>query len=314
MRNRKRVTIPFFCIVITAIITLMAISVLAGEKQKVTIMGTLRVSYSRPAGPPFIMTTDLKFYFQEETSYVLPGTDIIGEITLVNNTLDTLKLTNGGANLVQYLALQCDQDSLITLDNSLRYWDDDTLLDYGLPPASTGSGILSPGEKLNIRCVYPWSEIAKRDDRLFHLKWKFNNLLEKEKNSEVIGVVYESKPYNFENLPIVSKSDSIFLLDVQSQNKNINEDFLGALELCNQMIQLDSMNLSAYRTAADVLWKTNRFDEAIEFAQRGIIMLQRWSSKKDCKDYVVWGDDFYIGVMTDFITKCQKREKWKWAK
>jgi tetratricopeptide (TPR) repeat protein len=97
---------------------------------------------------------------------------------------------------------------------------------------------------------------------------------------------------------------------------NESEEFERALDICKQLLQMDSTNYNAMRTAADVLWKMNRFDEAMPYAQRGIELLQAAIEEREAKGGVAWYHDGqeYIDKLQFFIDKCQRREKWKWAK
>ena len=63
---------------------------------------------------------------------------------------------------------------------------------------------------------------------------------------------------------------------------------------------------------ADVLWKTNQFNEAHKFALKAKDIInnpQKWG------DYDFYSTTCYVEAAIDtIIDKCQRREKWKWAK
>ena len=93
----------------------------------------------------------------------------------------------------------------------------------------------------------------------------------------------------------------------------MTEDFEKSIDLSMKILKDDPMNLDALRTLSDVLWKKNRFGEAISYAQKAIDLINNRLQELGVNESYM-DADYYLKTLRETVDKCQRSEKWKWAR
>jgi len=275
------------------------------------IESDLRANYFKPVNPPLLRAEELPYYFQRDTALVFPATSLLGTIEIGNAGQDTLLLAPPGEYLLKNLTLEYHQPNSgkRAIIPNLIYYDNDTE-SINLPDWARKKSLV-PGEKIVISTIYKWDELVKLGSGAIEFCWVLSNSNWSKQDKNIFPIDFKSKFFAFEIRALSTKWDSLYYYDIQAQSGDVNDNFIESLDFSNRILRIDSTNLNAFRFAADALWKMNRFDEAIGYAQAGIDLLESRLVRKDCLIYEY--PDFYRGVMRAFIDKCQRREKWKWA-
>jgi hypothetical protein len=177
-------------------------------------------------------------------------------------------------------------------------------IDYYLPP----NGALA------VKADIPWTELTKLRTGNVRFRWAYDNLSTSKSSQKITTVHYEGRVISrILKINLQNRLDSLYYLNSEAQNYNSNELFTLSAALCTQILKMDSTNLDALDTYSDVLWKTNQFEAAIPYAERGYEIIKLFSQK-----YPIIADaeeaDIYLQRFDILISRCKKHEKWKWAK
>lgn len=297
--------------------------VISGEAvpPKISINSSLQVNYSYDSPGILIGQERSSHYLTLDRTTIFPGTGLIGNVIIKNNTNETLVLcavNNSIKNQINlFYSISADNyNSSSKLDCQLEEVRSAAAAKENAPLIMDGN-ILPAGYRLEVIATCPWSKLSNLPIGKITLHWNIDNSSYVLSDSSITLVNYNSKDTEINIVSSPSnREDSIYFLNQQAEYQNEVEHFEQAYTTCTLIFQIDPNDYNALRTASDVLWKMNRFDEATIYAQRGIDLITAAANEIEQKAAKLSYDDvgYYIERMQFFIDKCQRREKWKWTK
>jgi hypothetical protein len=310
---------PFCAAIIAGTCLIMGLNSVSADNN-LSLKGYLQVNYQ--TNFPEILTgpEEAQRYCYLDRTTIFPGTGLVGDFYLFNHSDDTLKLAAKGQPILQFLSLKYNVkgDTIHApgiIDVSLI-----EVVDYTVPEALrhlADGNVLPPHAKIEIDAFPTWQMLSSIKSGIIDFYWLYDNSSVTWQDTSVLPIIFVSSPLtvNF-NLPPADKIDSIYYLNQKAFYQNETQQFQQSYATCLQILQLASNDFNALRTAADVLWKMNRFDEALPYAQQGIALIQSKLQELHAKGAYAADDESNeaIARLQFFIDKCQRREKWKWAK
>jgi hypothetical protein len=290
------------------------------SNRDVSFRSTLEINWITDVPPILVDEEILRYYQYLDHVKIFPGIGLTGTFIIENNTSGSLGIAREGNSIMDFVKLHCDfpgsSRNSIPIDAKIT----EVLIyteEMGKSRAIGNDRFLPPQKTIEFDVSIPWKYLSNTEPGKIELHYTFDNSKAVSADSTLTHLSYESQPIRFEivNTP-ETRNDSIYYLMQKAEILNEGGNFEESWKVCKQLLQMDSTNYNAMRTAADVLWKMNRFDEAIPYAQRGVELLQAAIVERAAKGGVAWYHDGqeYIDKLQFFIDKCQNREKWKWAK
>ncbi|MCX6640468.1 MAG: hypothetical protein NTW14_08320 [bacterium] len=247
---------------------------------------------------------------------VFSGTDLIGHFSMRNRTADTLKLSPQGIPLVQYLKLiyAFHLDSSITPQEfPMQIKETVTVRGDYTEPLMSGGSVLLPHATMELDVTCLWDDLLKiaPTQQIIDFLFIWDNTAAVEQDSGIYGNRFagRSQGFNINKIP-ATRIDTLYVLHLQSDRLNRSNGQLEALAICNQMLQIDSLNFWACRTATDALWKLERFDEAAIYANRGLKILQDhlpWIRNPAIQDEA----KFHVKYMQERLALIEKHESFR---
>ncbi len=289
---------------------------LAETNSQVILQSNIQLNESLP---PITLFQDLKeaeYTWFLNDRVIFPVRSLSLGFLVSNNANSALKLAQPNESFMKYLKLKYSypQQGVKEVVN-IRFLDTlETPLEKDLFPSYAQSNYMKPKQAIRGMALCSWSDLAALDTGSVQFQLVFDNTSAAKDDSSIMPVQLEGGEYSFIIRKIPSnRLDSIFALSYYADRLNARGQFQAALEECANILALDSTNLQAYRTAADVLWKMNNFAESIVYAERALHLLDVRTAELGIKENNTNVDYLYREFRT-FIDKCQRREKWKWAK
>ena len=268
---------------------------------------------------PITLFKDLKeaeyIWFLNE-QVIFPVRSLSLGFFVTNNANSALKLARPNESFMKYLKLKYSYPQHDAKGEvNIRFLDTlEAPLEKDLFPSYARSYYIEPKQAIRGMALCSWSDLAALDTGSVQFQLVFDNTSAAKDDSSIMPVQLAGGEYSFIIRKIPSnRLDSIFALSYYADRLNARGQFQLALDECAKILALDSTNLQAYRTATDILWKMNNFGESIVYAERALHLLDVRSAELGIKKNNANVDYLYSEFRT-FIAKCQKREKWKWAK
>ncbi|MCX6639133.1 MAG: tetratricopeptide repeat protein [bacterium] len=297
---------------------LISLSSLASDSTNFYFDSGLQVNYSAHFLPVLYSQAKIRQYLYLDQTTIFPGAELIGTFMMLNRSTNIIKLAPEGQFISQYIQLIYSYEDSTSIEKSLPVDNHDAVNVY-----SDSVGViwgkktfLPPKASVKVDGYCHWEALSELHYGFLKINWVFDNRIAAKTDSTITRVYWQSEDYLFKYTWPETRMDSIYYFDQRGFYLNSKEKFEEALEFSQKVLRLDSLDYDALQIAADVLWKMNRFDEALIYAERGKKMLEDAAQTMRDRGGVVRNDDIdpYIEKMTFFITKCQNREKWKWAK
>jgi hypothetical protein len=290
----------------------------ADEPSKFYFESGLQVNYSSHYLPTLYSQAKVDRYLFLDQTMIFPGAELIGEFLIRNNSDISLKLGSNGQPLKQFIGIQFTyEDSLGTshpLEASIRevvyVYTDSVETSWGEKNFLPSKGKV----QVNGNCY--WSALAQLHYGFLKLNWVFDNTQVAQTDSSITPVRWVSEDYLFKYSLPETRVDSIYYFNQRGFYLNSKREFQEALEFSLKTLRLDSLDYDALEIASDVLWKMNRFNEALVYAQRGKQVIQNAAQTIAGRGGEVDYDNTqrFIDRMNFFIDKCQKREPWQGGK
>jgi hypothetical protein len=345
LQKLRRATVIFFIALV-----LMHQKTLSGPVGDVTFNESLESDcVFDHIGINISSSTDNYFLNLRERA-VFPGHDLIGRFQMSNETGDTLFFSETGAPLAKYITLEYyypdetgkgvevesgrqnqSGSPLYEIEKRSKYpWpenarpvgsiqiryveNDGETLPVGAYSSAGKLNMLPPGGDILISSVCPSNELVRLKSGNVRFRWVFNNLDALKRDSIVTAMRYEGRVFSrIIKGKMENRLDSLYYWNFEAQRFNAMEKFAQSVEVCQRILELDSTSLDALEALSDVLWKMNRFEEAIPYAQRGAQIIGAFIAKAGAvADAMEAG--YYLNIFESRIDKCQRREKWTWAK
>ena len=289
------------------------------DRNKLEIGGQLQINslYQIVANQqnPEIMH---RFHVLDQTA-LFPENYLIGDFYIGNFTDDTLKLAPQSEPLLQYLQLRYryrnDTSSTIksiainsveVKTNVANVGESSTFL-----PAWGQSSFLPPNTNAEISASVGWAELSKLTPGIVDFQWVYDNTEDADQDSTITPVQYKSRIKWFDvGVTPKDKIDSLYYLDFLARHRVYSADSVArGLEICQQILQLDSSYYWACLLATDALWKLGRFNEATTYALRGINLIDDALLANPKIDYD--HGRYYIDILNDRIEFIQNHEPYR---
>jgi tetratricopeptide (TPR) repeat protein len=295
-------------------------AVIAQPSQGLHFSSSLQINQDPGMVRVLVSDEEMIYLLHLSAFKVFPGSFLRGIFRIENRTDDTLKISPQGQALLQYLSLEYTSqgDTLqSTLKVPYRYVENIySYPDTTLPTWAQASS-LPPHAFSQLDAICSWDQLSKLPPGLAEFQWSYDNSIAILQDSTLTMASYRGRliPFNLTLQP-ENRADSIYYLNRLAKVANSKGDFARSLDLCQQILALDSNNFRALETSADVLWKMARFSKAISFAMRGKKLVENAADSLRARGILVTYDDagHWIDRMQFLIDKCQKREKWKGVK
>ncbi|MCX6640575.1 MAG: hypothetical protein NTW14_08860 [bacterium] len=256
---------------------------------------------------------------------VFSGTNLTGRFTMRNRTADTLKLSPRGIPLVQYLKLfyTSHLDSSIALQEfQMQIKETVTTRGDYTQPIMSGGSVLLPHATIELDVTCLWEDLLKiaPTQQIIDFQFIWDNTAAAAQDSSIYGIRFagRSRGFNINKIP-ATRADTLYSLYLQAFRQTYggleNMPFSGGdlqagFSLCQQMMQIDSLNFWACRTATDALWKLERFDEAAIYANKGVNILEEQLPSL-INPKVKSDTQFYIKSMQDRFDLIEKHEPFR---
>lgn len=258
-----------------------------------------------------------RYYVLDQTA-VFPENYLNGEFQIYNRTTDTLKLAPASQPLVQYLKLKYTYrgDSL-SLANYISFNQKEVITwrkGIGDMPTWGQGNFLPPHEHVELSTAVGWTELSKLRPGVVDFQWIYDNSAEALRDSTLTPVNIQGKirGFNVGAMPR-DKLDSLYYLDFLAEYRVYSADSVQrGLEICMQLLKLDSSYYRACLMATDALWKLEGFNEAISYAQRGKRIIEAALQEKPKTDYD--HGRYYIDILNDRLELMQRHEKFRMIK
>ncbi|MCX6640471.1 MAG: hypothetical protein NTW14_08335 [bacterium] len=293
---------------------------LAAEKQNISIRSQSQINYSYEIQASISGNSILEQYGFSDDATVFPGIGLACVVTLLNQSKDTLRLAESGQNILQFLRLNYSKNN--DPDREVKHFQTQLVptLDSTVPDSLQNlaeGNILPPHRIIEVQAFPSWDELYSLCPDTLDFFWSFNNSEGVRSDSTITLLREECSRFTVKILPNpLNKADSIYYFNEQAKDLNQKGKLQESYNMSLQVLQMDSMNVTATITAIDILWKMSQFTDALKMAQK------EYSLIKEIADYDKMrgafhgadNDNKYLKKIAFFITKCQNREKWKWAK
>jgi hypothetical protein len=289
----------------------------ADEPSKFFFGSGLQVNYSAHYLPTLYSQAKVDRYLFLDQTAIFPGVELIGTFMIINQSSYTVKLATAGQPILQFIKLvysyedSIHQDSLdVDLHELVYIYGDSTGHLWGK------SNIL-PSQAFIKTDGYCYSEtLSVLHYGFLKFNWVFDNTEAAKWDTTITPVRWVSEDYLFKYTLPETRMDSIYFFDQRGFYLNSKREFQDALEFSLKTLRLDSLDYDALEIASDVLWKMNRFNEALVYAQRGKQVIQNAAQTIAGRGGEVDYDNTqrFIDRMNFFIDKCQKREPWQGEK
>ncbi|MCX6640744.1 MAG: tetratricopeptide repeat protein [bacterium] len=297
---------------------LISVSSVAGDSTNLYFDSGLQVNYSAHFLPVLYSQAKIRQYLYLDQTTIFPGAELTGTFLISNRSSDTLKLAPVGQPLLQFIKMFYHYKDSLSTDRNINVDLHELVYSFtdSVAPSWGKKNYLPPNASVQTDGYCYWEALSELHYGFLKINWVFDNSIAAQTDSTITRVFWRSEDYLFNYTWPETRMDSIYYFDQRGFYLNSKEKFEEALEFSQKVLRLDSLDYDALQIAADVLWKMNRFDEALIYAERGKNMLEDAAqSMRDRGGWVRDEDiDPYVAKMNFFITKCQNREKWKWAK
>jgi len=293
---------------------------LTKENEAITTHSQMQIDYSSDIQASISGNSILEQYGYSNDSIVFPGMGIVGTFNIFNHGDDTLQLAGKEQTILQFLRLYYFKYSdpsrkVRSFDAELMPTRISTSKDSLIDPAR--GQIILPRQVIEVQTFPNWEELAIFCPDTLELFWIYDNSGAVKSDANVTMIQEEKPHFQLKILPHPqNREDSTYYLNERAKEFNYKGKLQESYAICQQVFQMDKMNLTATITAIDVLWKTERYDDALRLAQKMRPLV------KNVMDYdkirgAIKGVDIdypYLKRIDFFIDKCQKREPWQGGK
>lgn len=286
-------------------------------KSDVAVISKLQIAYHNSR-----QTTIIDNDLVEQDSYsknaeILPGIGLAGYIYLTNNGKDTIKLAEPNLSIVRYLNLKYARygDSIANakIFNTHLFPVTNKLAPKSQWNLANGD-ILPPKAQTEIDVMPSWEEISALQLENVDFFWVFDNSEAAKSDSSVTVVQYTGPALSVRIVAAPeNNADSIYYLNEKAMGFDREQKYLEVYNTSVQVLSLDSLNITALINASEALWKLNRFDDALSYANKRLRLLKAIADDYQAKG-AFWGYQDASRIVNKFefiIDKCQKREAWE---
>ncbi len=248
-----------------------------------------------------------------------PENYLKGDFYIGNFTNDTLRLAPQGKPLLSYLQLRYKyrgDTSSATSSIEFNYVEVKTnIANIGEPstflPIWGQSSFLPPQANAELDVSVGWSELSKLTPGILDFQWVYDNTSDAAQDSTITPVQYKGRLKWFDvGATPQDRLDSLYYFDFLARHRVYSADSVArGLEICLQMLQMDSSYYWACLLATDALWRMGRFNEALAYAARGIKIIDDALQANPKIDYD--HGRYYADILNDRIALIQNHESFR---
>ncbi len=237
--------------------------------------------------------------------WLYPEIDLVAVFRAGNTSSDTVRLAEDGVSLLKYLRME-----YLPLDTSRGYQPIahrfrerfSAPQDTGEVPFWLRGNAIAPRSATEVDALVLWRDIVEIPAGRIHFRWVYDNLAAAARDSTVTPVYWEmpAHPLGLKK-QAENRLDSLYFMNLQAQKLNFQGQLDSSITLCRQILDLDYSDLLALKTLSEILWKQEKFDEAIQYVRRALNLIH------------LRGDvnlEYYVWVMQDRLYRLERHEKW----
>jgi tetratricopeptide (TPR) repeat protein len=237
--------------------------------------------------------------------WLYPEIDLVAVFRMGNTSSDTVKLAEDGVSLLKYLRMEyLPPDTSRGYQPIAHHYRErfSAPQDTGEVPFWLHSNVIAPRAAMEVDALVLWRDLAEIPAGRIYFRWVFNNSAAAARDSAVTPAYWEmpAHPLGLKK-QAENRLDSLYFMNMQAQVLNAQGKLDSSISLCRQILELDNSDLLALRTLSEMLWKLEKFDEAIAYVRRALDLIH------------LRGDvnlEYYVWVMQDRLYRLERREKW----